>query len=190
MRRPHAEQNDRRAELEVQCAGADGDLRAKSAAKEQKPVSGGRLAGTCGQGMFGIKEGVSVAQTQSSNWNNYQLVGDRKRAPRPPAARQPSPRLDLAQKASCSCRAATGLCSSPRDGGRDHPGEPGPPRRSLGDASDAAGTPSEQGRLPEAPRRLLEAPSTAMWRKSARGVSSGGVYFTFPRPLPRGAQCV
>ena len=41
LRRPLAEQNDRKAELEVECAGADGNLRSKSAVKEQKPVFGG-----------------------------------------------------------------------------------------------------------------------------------------------------
>ena len=95
-----------------------------------------------------IKEGRSDVESRSSNWNNYHLATCVERPPRARAARQPSPRLDLAQKASCSCRAATGLCSAPRDGRQDHPGESGPPRRSLGDASDAAGTASEQGRLP------------------------------------------
>ena len=41
LRRPLAEQNDRKAELEVECAGADGNLRSKSAVQEQKPASGG-----------------------------------------------------------------------------------------------------------------------------------------------------
>ena len=41
LRRPLAEQNDRKAELEVECAGADGNLRSKSAVKEQKPAPGG-----------------------------------------------------------------------------------------------------------------------------------------------------
>ena len=41
LRRPLAEQNDRKAELEVECAGADGNLRSKSAAKEQNLLFGG-----------------------------------------------------------------------------------------------------------------------------------------------------
>ena len=148
LRRPLAEQNDRKAELEVECAGADGNLRSKSAAKEQKPVSGGSQGRARTFLLFGIKDGRSDVESRSSNWNNYHLATCFERPPRARAARQPSPRLDLAQKVACSCRAATGLCSAPRDGRQDHPGESGPPRRSLGDASDAAGTASEQGRLP------------------------------------------
>ena len=51
LRRPLAEQNDRKAELEVECAGVDGNLRSKSAAKEQNLLFWGGSEG----GQLGVQ---------------------------------------------------------------------------------------------------------------------------------------
>ena len=188
--RPRARQTNRVDHLEEDRA-ADGHLRTRRAAKEQKgglgDVSrGGRVECELRTSWIKAVDWMVLLQTASSS-SGLQGAGSKRAGM---LARLPfAPwRRSCWRRVPSSCRAATGLSLAPMPRGARAPGEPSNPRRSLAGAKAGAGTAVELWRLAEALRRVLEAPLSANRGTPSTERGGWGLCFTCPRAGTRGAM--
>ena len=158
--RPRARQTHRVDHLEEDRA-ADGHLRTRRAAKEQKgglgDVSrGARVERRLRTSWIRVVESDVDSRTASSSLG-FQGAGSKRAGM---LARLPfAPwRQSCCRRVPSSCRAAAAWSWGREARGANPPGKPASPRRSLAGAKNGAGTAVELRRLPEARRRVPEAP--------------------------------
>ena len=189
--RPRARQTNRVDHLEEDRA-ADGHLRTRRAAKEQKGGLGDVSRGARVRVYFFLLW-IRVVQSDlafrtASSSSGLQGAGSKRAGM---LARLPfAPwRRSCWRRVPSSCRAATGLSLAPMPRGARAPGEPSNPRRSLAGAKAGAGTAVELWRLAEALRRVLEAPLSANRGTPSTERGGWGLCFTCPRGWHAGGQC-